>query len=183
MSSDPSGPIPASGDFVLTHVFDATRDLVWNACTQPDHLARWWGPLGFKMLTTDVNFRPGSLFRYSRQAPDGTTTWGRGEYRTIEPPKRLVVVVSFTDPEGHTTRHPKESDWPLSMVAGATLEEQGGRTFLTLIVRPEGATDSERQSFRAGRDSMKQGFSFIFAALAAYLGKRQNGPSQDPSAA
>jgi uncharacterized protein YndB with AHSA1/START domain len=175
---DPFGPIPASGDFVITHMFDAPRDLVWAAYTQPAHLAQWWGPQGFKVLATDVDMRPGGLFRYGLEAPNGAAMWGRWVYRSITAPVRMVVVVSFTDPAGEPVRHPMNPNWPLGMLSSMTLEEQGGRTMLTLVARPEGGTDTERRVFEAGRDSMKQGFGGTFAALDSYLARLQGGDTQ-----
>ena len=174
--SDSFGPVPTSGDFVITHIFDAPRDLVWEAYTLPEHLSQWWGPQGFKMLATEMDLRPGGLFRYGMEAPNGAVMWGKWLFRSITAPKRMVLVVSFTDPAGEAIRHPMEPNWPLGMLSGMTLEEQGGRTLLTLIVRPdENSTDVERQTFEAGRGSMKQGFSGTFAMLDEYLAKLQGG--------
>jgi uncharacterized protein YndB with AHSA1/START domain len=174
-TTDPFGPVPASGDFVITHMIDAPRDLVWAAYTRPEHLSQWWGPQGLKMLATDVDLWPGGLFRYGMEAPNGATMWGRWIYRSIAAPKRMVVVVSFTNESGEPIRHPMEPNWPLGMLSSMTLEEQGNRTMLTVIARPDGGTGEERQVFEAGRDSMKQGFSGTFATLDRYLAKLQGG--------
>ena len=168
---DAFGPIPHSGDFVVTHMFDASRDLVWAAYTLPEHLKHWWGPAGFKTLATEVDLRPGGRFRYGMEAPNGDAMWGLRAYRLIEPPRHMVAAVSFTNAAGQTVRHPMEPNWPLVMLCSMTLEEQGGRTMLSLISRPENATDTERTTFEAGRADMKQGFNGSFAMLDAYLAK------------
>jgi len=168
--SDPFGAVPGSDDFVITHMFDAPRDMVWAAHTQSEHLSHWWGPEGLTVRVADVDLRPGGLFRYGLQVPDGEAMWGRWLFRSIIAPSRIVVVVSFTDEAGQPTKHPMEPNWPLGMLCSMTMEQQGNRTLLTLVARPdEAATGIERQTFAAGHDNMKQGFGGTFAKLDAYL--------------
>ena len=59
------------GEFVISRVFDAPRDLVWQSFTQAEHLKHWWGPKGFKMLSCKLDLRPGGIFHYGMRAPNG----------------------------------------------------------------------------------------------------------------
>ena len=54
-----------------TRVFDAPRELVFSAFTDPEHLAQWWGPDGFTMTTSAFDFRPGGVWRFVMHGPDG----------------------------------------------------------------------------------------------------------------
>ena len=63
---------PSDREIVLTRDFDAPRDLVFDALTQPEHLSQWWGPAGFKVHTAKVDLRPGGSFLYGMTAPDRT---------------------------------------------------------------------------------------------------------------
>jgi uncharacterized protein YndB with AHSA1/START domain len=158
--------------FEMTRVFDAPRDRVWKAWTQPEQLKQWWGPQGFKVHTCKVDLRPGGVFLYGMKAPDGSDVWGRFVYREIAAPKKLVFVVSFSDPKGGVTRHPSSPNWPEEILSTVTFEEQGGKTKVTVQWLPaDSATDIERRTFDEGRDSMKQGWGGTFDQFADYLKK------------
>ena len=160
---------PASREFVLTRVFDAPRDLVWKAFTEVDWLKQWWGPKGFKMLTCRLDLRPGGIFLYGMQSPDGHEMWGKWTFREIVAPERLVIVISFSDKDAGITRHPFAPDWPREMLGTMTLTEQDGKTVLTNSVVAFNASETERRTFEAGFDGMKQGFGGTWDQLAAYL--------------
>src|SRR5579862_7545096 len=102
--------------FVITRVFDAPRELVWQVWTDPKHLTNWWGPKGLTMTACKVDLRPGGLFHYGMKTPDGHEMWGKFVYRQIIPPERLVLVVSFSDEQGGITRHPMSATWPLEVL-------------------------------------------------------------------
>lgn len=66
-----------SKEFVIEREFNAPRDLVWKVFTERDHLMRWWGPKGFKMIVGKLDLKPGGLFLYGMEAPDGSEMWGK----------------------------------------------------------------------------------------------------------
>jgi uncharacterized protein YndB with AHSA1/START domain len=157
--------------FEITRVFDAPRDRVWKAWTEPERLKRWWGPKGFTVHTCKVDLRPGGTFLYGMKAPDGSDMWGKFVYREIVAPKKLVFVVSFSDPKGGITRHPGMEDWPLQTMSTVTFEEQGAKTLVRVQWLPHEATEAERKTFDEGRDSMKQGWTGTLDQLTSYLVK------------
>jgi uncharacterized protein YndB with AHSA1/START domain len=159
----------ADDEFVIVRTFDAPRDLVWKAFTESDRLMQWWGPKGFKMVSCTVDLRPGGVFHYGMQAPDCTPMWGRWVFREIVAPERLVIVISFSDEDGGQTRHPMAPEWPLEMLGTLTLTDQGAKTLLTHRIVAFNASETERRTFRAGFDSMTQGFGGTWDQLAAYL--------------
>jgi len=73
-------------EFVISRVFDAPRDLVWKAWTEPERLLKWWGPRDFEILSADVDLRIGGIFLYHLRSPDGLEIWGKFVYREISPP-------------------------------------------------------------------------------------------------
>jgi len=99
----------------VVRVFDAPRDLVWRAWTEPEQLARWWGPRGLStpLQSIVMDVRPGGEFRLTMVSDaDGTEFPGTGAFREVVPPERLVfaetanpgdpiaemvAVVTFTD--------------------------------------------------------------------------------------
>ena len=162
---------PAGFEFVISRVFDAPRELVWKAWTEPERLMHWWGPKGFKMRSAKLDSRPGGIFHYCLQSPDGNDLWGKFVFREIVKPERLVFVVSFSDEKGGMTHHPISPDWPLEMLSTVTFAEHQGRTTLTVKWIPIHATELERKTFEAGRESMKQGWTGTLDQLTDYLVK------------
>lgn len=73
-----------------TRVFDAPRDLVFSAWTDPKHLAKWWGPNGFTTTTHSFEFRPGGSWRFVMHGPDGRDYQNRITFDEIVPPERIV---------------------------------------------------------------------------------------------
>jgi uncharacterized protein YndB with AHSA1/START domain len=157
--------------FVIRRTFDAPRDLVWKAYTEPERLAQWWGPKGFTMISTKVDLRPGGIFHYGMRAPNGTEMWGKFIYREIVPPERLVFIVSFSDEQGGVTRHPFSATWPLEVMNTVTLTEADGKTTVTIVGGPHAASEEERETFKAAHDGMQAGFKGTFDQLAEYLAR------------
>jgi uncharacterized protein YndB with AHSA1/START domain len=158
--------------FEITRVFDAPREQVWKAWTDPERLKHWWGPKGFTVHTCKVDLRPGGTFLYGMKTPDGADMWGKFVYRKIEAPKRLEFIVSFSDPKGGITRHPWSEHWPLQTMSTVTFEEQGkDKTKVTVRWTPHEASEIERKTFDEGRASMQQGWGGTFDQFAGYLAK------------
>jgi uncharacterized protein YndB with AHSA1/START domain len=158
-------------EFVITRVFDAPRDLVWKAFTEPQRLKEWWGPKGVTVIESKMDLRPGGSYHYAMRTPDGSTMWGKFVYREITPPSRLVFVNSFSDEAGGVTRHPMAPTWPLEMLSTFLFEEESGKTRFTVRWSPLNATEEERATFAAGHPSMQQGWGGTLDKLAAFLAK------------
>jgi uncharacterized protein YndB with AHSA1/START domain len=159
--------------FIITRVFDAPRELVWQVWTDPEHLKNWWRPKGLSMISCTLDLRPGGMFHYGMKTQDGHEMWGKFVYRHIDPPKKLVLVVSFSDAQRGTTRHPMSATWPLEVLNTMTLVEENGKTNMTLHGMPINATAEERKTFKEGHSSMQQGFKGTLDQLAEYLTQAQ----------
>lgn len=159
-------------DFVLSRVFDAPRDLVWQAFTQPERMKEWWGPKGLTVVKSRMDLRPGGTYHYGMATPDGKIMWGKFSYREIAPPVRLVFVNSFSDEKGGLTRHPMNPNWPLELLTTFTFEDAAnGKTRFTLRWQTLNPTADEQKAFDAGHDSMTQGWGGTLDQLEAYLTK------------
>ena len=156
-------------DFVITRVFDAPRDTVWKAWTEPEHIKHWWGPKGMDVVSCTLDLRVGGMCHYCLRGPDGEDMWGRYIYREIVPPERLVFIVSFSDPKGGITTHPMSPTWPRQMHSTVTFKAQGNKTEVTIRWQPLEATDIEIETFDEGRDSMRQGWGGSLDRLAVHL--------------
>jgi uncharacterized protein YndB with AHSA1/START domain len=159
-----------SADFVISRVFDAPRELVWECFTDRERMKEWWGPKGFAVVASKMDRRPGGTYHYGMRTPNGQVMWGKFVYREIDAPSRMVWVNSFSDEAGGTTRHPMSATWPLEMLTIVTFDEiGGGKTRLTIRWSPLNATAEEQQTFDAGHDSMRGGWGGTLDRLAAYL--------------
>ncbi|MGH8369980.1 MAG: SRPBCC family protein [Gammaproteobacteria bacterium] len=156
-------------EFVISRVFDAPRELMWKVWTEPERLTQWFGPKGVKMPTCKMDFRPGGTFLYCMLTPDGHEMWGKWVFREIDAPNRIVLVNSFSDPEGGLTRHPLNPDWPLEMLSTTSFSEQGSKTLLTVRWQPLNPTEAERHTFETNHASMQQGWGGTFEQLDDYL--------------
>jgi uncharacterized protein YndB with AHSA1/START domain len=161
----------AAEELVIERVFDAPRELVFRAWSEPERLAQWWGPKGFALETVRLDFRPGGSFHYSMQPPQGPKMWGLFTYREIVPPERIVFVNAFADEQGAIAANPWLPDWAREVRNELLLEDLGGRTRLTLRGRPLGATDAQRRLFVEMRSSMQAGFKGTFEKLDALLAR------------
>jgi len=92
---------PSNYEVVVTRVFDAPRELVWRAWTDPKELARWWGPHGFTNPVCEIDVRPGGAIRIHMRAPDGIVYPMTGVYEEIVKPTRLVLVSAALDAQGN----------------------------------------------------------------------------------
>ena len=168
----PVSAAPANPEFVITRVFDAPREVVWKAWTEPERLTQWWGPKGCTIRLVKLDVRPGGIFHYAMQFKAGNDMWGRFIYREIAAPERIVFVNSFSDANGGITRAPfaqLKQAWPLEVLNTVTFTEQGGKTTLTLRGGPINVTKEEIETFAAMFDSMRQGFGGSFDKLAEHL--------------
>ncbi len=161
----------APEEFVVSRTFKAPREKVFAAFTDAQRMKRWWGPKGFKVVTSKMSLRPGGTYHYCLRAPDGSDLWGKFVYREIERPARVVLVSSFSNAKGEVTRHPMAPDWPLQMLTTFLFAEHAGATTFTVKWSPLEPTSAERAAFEAGRAGMLQGWTGTLDQLEAYLAK------------
>lgn len=162
----------ATSEFVISRTFNAPRELVFKAYTDGERLSRWWGPKGWNMKVVTADVRPGGIFHYVLET-SGNEWWGKFVYREVVAPERLVFVSSFSDPDGNVTRAPFNENFPLEVLNILTLEEQDGKTTVTLRGGPLNATEAEHKFYVSMRSSMQQGFKGTFDQLEEYLASVQ----------
>ncbi len=143
--------------FTVTREFDAPRELVWKAFTEPERVKRWWGPKSFTAPVARSDFRVGGHYLYAMRAPDGQDFWSTGVFREIVPLERLVATDSFADEHGNVvpaTHYGMSADIPLELEMIVTFEDVsdqkgGSKTRLTLIY-PKFASGEQREYAIAG---------------------------------
>jgi uncharacterized protein YndB with AHSA1/START domain len=168
--------VSRESELVISRVFDAPRALVFQAFAEAERLAQWWGPKGFTIHVSRLEFRPGGVFHYRMAAPNGHDMWGKFIYREIVEPDRIVWVNTFSDPDGGLTRAPfgkALENYPLEVLNTVTLGEQDDKTTLTVRVAAIDATDEERATFEGLFDSMRQGYGGTWEKLDEYLARER----------
>lgn len=111
----------ADRELVITRIFDAPARLLFEAYSKPEHLMKWFGPVGWPLTLCEVDFRKGGRFRFAMTGPSGNqnTPFG-GEYLEIVPNRKIVFDNGFELPGAE------------KMIMTVTLEEADGKTTLTL---------------------------------------------------
>ncbi len=86
---------------VVTRIFDAPRELVWRAWTDPKYVMQWWGPKGFTAPVCKMDFRVGGKSLFCMRTPDGYEGWNAIEYHEIVLHEKIVSSMYFSDSEGN----------------------------------------------------------------------------------
>lgn len=115
-------PDRANLELVFTRLVAAPRDLVWMVWTEPKHLAEWWGPDGFRLITETFDFRQGGEWIHTMIGPDGTEYPNHSVFAEIVPQERIVY-----EHAGSSATTPR-----ISMSKVATFESKGEQTVITL---------------------------------------------------
>ena len=143
---------PSPREIVLTRVFDAPRDLVFEALTRPELLKRWFGPHGWNLVVCEVDLRVGGAWRYVLEGPDGRSMGMGGEYREIVPGERTVHTEAM-------------DDYPGDSVVTVVLTEHDGRTTMTGTV----LYDSQETRDAVVESGMEHGAAETYDRLADLL--------------
>jgi uncharacterized protein YndB with AHSA1/START domain len=108
----PSAQAADPREIVSGRVIDAPRRKVFKAFADPTHLARWWGPKGFRNTFEEFDFRPGGIWRLTMHGPDGTEYPNRSVFLDIHESARIVL----------------EHESPHEFRMTITLDDQAGKT-------------------------------------------------------
>jgi uncharacterized protein YndB with AHSA1/START domain len=113
-------------ELVITRVFDAPRELVFKAWTDPKRLAQWWGPRGFTNPVCELDVRPGGALRIHMRGPNGVVYPMRGVFREIVEPAQLSFTFTAEDAAGNAL---------LEGLTTVTFAIDGDKTKLTVQTR------------------------------------------------
>ena len=134
---------PSDLEIVMTRVFDAPRELVFEAHTSCEHLSNWWGPRQYEVVECDVDFRPGGKWRVVHRGRDGTTITFFGEYLEIVRPEKIEWTFGFDDnPGGPETYTFEERDGKTTITSRATFPTKEFRDQVVASGMEEGAAET-----------------------------------------
>lgn len=120
----------------ITRVFNAPRELVWKAWTEPEHLKHWWGPKNFSCPAFEIDFRVGGKYLACMLSPEGRGYWTTGVYREIIPLEKIVYTDNFADENGNIvprSYYDMPGDLLTEFIVTVMLEEFESKTKMTLI--------------------------------------------------
>jgi uncharacterized protein YndB with AHSA1/START domain len=147
----------------ITEVFDADRDLVWDAYTKPELLDQWWAPKPLTSDTVAMDFEVGGRRFYAMVMPDGQRRWAVQRYTSITPKTNFKFFNAFSD-ENENLQLPG-SDWDF------TFTKTGDKTTVTISIYNESLERMERimadDGFRLGTQGQIANLEELLAKLRA----------------
>jgi uncharacterized protein YndB with AHSA1/START domain len=124
--------MPSDRELQITRFFDAPRDLVFKMWTDPAHIVQWWGPIGFKTESLEMDVRPGGIWKLVMHGPDGKDYQNKIVYSEVVKPKRLIY--------NHLGQDGTEA---VKFQVTVTFEEIGEKTHLTMRMTFPSATERD----------------------------------------
>lgn len=158
-------------EYQIDRVFDAPRDMVWQAWTDPKLLARWYGP-GVDTIIHEFDLRPGGVWLNEMK-------WGeksdlsRMDFKEIVPQEKMVWHHSSTDADWNVATNQMMPDWPKTLLATVTFTDVGGKTNVRLTMVPLNATDAEIVCFAKAMGGLDNGWGSGFAIIETMLAEMQ----------
>jgi uncharacterized protein YndB with AHSA1/START domain len=130
-----------SGELTLEikRLLSAAPSVAFAAFSEPNELAKWWGPQGFTIPSMEFDPRVGTTYRIEMQPPEGDSFNLIGEFRDVDPPARLAFTFVWEDPD------PED----VETLVGLSFRDLGGSTEVALTQGPF-KTDARRSLHRDG---------------------------------
>src|SRR6201995_3904478 len=122
-----------SNEIRLIRLYDAPVEAVWDAWTDPEQVAKWWGPRGFTITTHSKDLRPGGIWNYTMHGPDGTDWPNKTLYHVVEKYSKLVYD------------HGESDDRPPLFKVTVLFSETNGKTKMDMtmsLATPEAAAET-----------------------------------------
>jgi uncharacterized protein YndB with AHSA1/START domain len=123
--------LPSEHEVRMIRVFDAPKQLVFDALSQPELVKKWFGPRGHYLTVCDIDFKVGGAWKYVLHMPDGKDMGMLGVYREIEPPNRIVHTEAFIFDDPNLVGCEAQTD---ESVVTIQLSEEDGKTTMTVTV-------------------------------------------------
>ena len=156
-SSKSSRGALAEPELVIMRVFNAPRDIVWKAWTDPKYAVHWWGPKHHPATHLEMDVRPGGVWCGTLRSADGIVLTHRGVFRDVTAPERLVFTFAWDE----------EGERGLETLVTITFTDQNGKTLMTFRQIPFQSAE-ERDGHRGGWTSTFDRFDEQLAELRGH---------------
>ncbi len=153
--------------YVLDRHFKAPKPLVWRCWTDPELVARWYGP-NVETVVHEMDVRPGGRWLVEMRFGGGSH-FQKAEYTRVEAPNQLEWLHSSTDEDWNVVPSPMMKDWPQVLHTVVTFDEEGSGTRLRLTWEPHEASDAEVEAFRGALAGLDKGWGAGMELLADLL--------------
>lgn len=150
-------------EFVLDREFDAPRELVWRAWTNPEFLQRWYGP-GVETVIHKFDLEPDGVW-LNEMKMGGGSNFQKVIFKEIVKPEKLVWHHCSADEDWNVAANPMMPDWPRILLTTVTFEEDGEKTNVRLSQVPVDASDAEVACFAKMMANMDGGWGQGYAIL------------------
>lgn len=164
-------------EYVLERLFNAPRELVWRTWTEPELLARWYGP-NVETIIHELDVKPDGLWLNEMRWGE-TSKFERVQYLDVIAPEKLVWLHSATDSAWNIAADPKMPDWPRVLLTTVTFAAEGSQTRLKLTWVPHEATEAEHACFAAALKGLDKGWGAGMVLLTELLAELQGSEKQD----
>lgn len=150
-------------EYVLERVFDAPRELVWRAWTDPEILHQWYGP-GVETVIHQFDLRPGGAWLNEMKWGD-KSDFSKMAFQEVVQPEKMVWHHSSTDSDWNIVSSPMMANWPRVLLTTVTFQEADGKTTVRLSQVPLDATVAEIACFAKMMVNMDKGWGSGFKML------------------
>ena len=150
-------------EYILDRVFDAPREMVWRAWTDPELLSRWYGP-GVETIIHKFDLKSGGTWLNEMKWGDNSDL-SKAVFQEIVLQEKLVWHHSSTDSEWNIITSPMMAGWPRVLLTTVTFEDVGPKTKVRLTMVPIDATDAEIACFAGAMAGMDKGWGGGYAVM------------------
>jgi uncharacterized protein YndB with AHSA1/START domain len=154
-------------EYVLDRIFKAPRNLVWRAWTDPELLARWYGP-GVETIIHRYDLKPGGSWLNEMRWGE-TSDYSRMDFQEVTPEDRLVWNHSSADADWNIVSNTRMPDWPKTLLTTVTFTDEGTETNVRLTQVPVNATKAEITCFTSMMAGMSKGWGGGYAIIDEIL--------------
>ncbi len=159
-------------EFVLDRVFNAPRELVWKAWTDPTHVQRWYGP-GVETVIHEYNLSPGGEWRNEMKMSAGSM-YQKFLFKEINAPEQLIWHQSGTDENWNVAANPMMPDWPRMLLITVSFTQMDEKTSVRISQIPMEATEAEIACFTQMKDMMSSGWGKGYEVIDDILTEMQS---------
>ena len=147
---------PGKQEIVISHVFNAPRELVFKTCMDPNLIPQWWGPRKYETIVDKMEVRPGGEWRFINRGADGDEHAFHGFYHEISSPDTFVQTFEYEGAPGHVS------------LETYRLEEQDGKTVMTSTAVFQSVEDRDAMI----QSGMEEGTQELLDRLTELVEKR-----------